>query len=219
MNLFDIFVRRPVLSSVVSLLILLIGLQAVFSLPIRQYPEIEESVITVTTAYPGANADLIQGFITQPITTAVMSTEGLDYVTSSSKLGTSTISLHMKLGTDADSALTEVLSKVQQVNNVLPEEADDPVLVKGTGESFALLYMAFRSDSMTPEEVTDYLNRVVQPRVATIEGVSEAQILGARTFSMRVWLDPMQLAARRVTAAERWDARSVGKECVRTGRS
>jgi len=202
MNVFDIFVRRPVLASVVSLLILLVGLQSVFTLPIRQYPEVEESVITITTAYPGANADLIQGFITQPITQAVMSTEGIDYVKSTSRLGTSTVTLHMHLGTDADTALTEALSKVQQVKNELPAEAEDPVLVKGTGESFALLYMAFRSDAMTPEEVTDYLNRVVQPRIATIEGVSEAQILGARTFAMRVWIDPMKLAAHSVTAAE-----------------
>ena len=202
MNLTSIFIRRPVLASVISLLILLLGLQGLASLPVRQFPKTEETVIKITTAYPGASADLMQGFITTPITQAVSSTEGLDYVTSSSVQGVSTVSVHMKLNANPDAALTEVLTKVQQVRNDLPTEAKDPVVVKGTGNEIAIQYIALDSDRMSPEEVTEYITRVVQPQLATTEGVAEAQILGAKSFAMRVWVDPIRLAARMVTAAD-----------------
>ena len=202
MNFTSIFIRRPVLASVISLLILLLGLQGLASLPVRQFPKTEETVIKITTAYPGASADLMQGFITTPITQAVSSTEGLDYVTSSSVQGVSTVSVHMKLNANPDAALTEVLTKVQQVRNDLPTEAKDPVVVKGTGNEIAIQYIALDSDRMSPEEVTEYITRVVQPQLATTEGVAEAQILGAKSFAMRVWVDPIRLAARMVTAAD-----------------
>lgn len=202
MNFTSIFIRRPVLASVVSLLILLLGLQGLATLPVRQFPKTEETVITITTAYPGASADLMQGFITTPVAQSVASTEGLDYVTSSSVQGVSTVSVHMKLNANPDAALTEVLTKVQQVRNDLPTESKDPVVVKGTGQEIAIQYIALDSDRMSPEEVTEYITRVVQPQLSTTEGVAEAEILGAKSFAMRVWVDPIRLAARMVTAAD-----------------
>ncbi len=190
MRFTDIFIRRPVLATVVSLLILLIGLQSLSKLPIRQYPELTNTTITITTVYPGANADLIKGFITTPIQQAVASAEGIDTMTSSSAQNVSTVTLNLRLNADPDRAMTDVLSKVNQVADVLPQEANDPVVVKQTGEGYALLYMSFNSEVMTSSQITDYLIRVVQPRLQTIDGVANAQILGGQTFAMRVWLDP-----------------------------
>jgi multidrug efflux pump len=187
---------------VVSLLILLLGAQGLMSLQVRQYPKVEETTITITTTYTGASAELMQGFISTPIAKAVASAEGVDYVTSKSRLGVSTVSVRMRLNTDPDAALTEVTSKVQQVRAQLPSDAEDPVIVKGTGQSFALMYLTFASSEMTPEQVTEFLTRVVQPRFATLEGVGTAEILGGRDFSMRVWIDPIRLAARNVTAGD-----------------
>jgi multidrug efflux pump len=202
MNVFDIFIRRPVLSTVLACLILLLGFQGIFNLSIRQYPKVEETVITVTTAYPGASADLIQGFITAPIARAVSSTENVDYVTSASRPSASTVTVQMKLGSDPDVALTEVLSKVQGVRGLLPQEARDPVIVKGTGEQFAMMYLSMQNPNMTPEQLTEYIERVVRPRMSTVEGVADVQVFGAADYSMRVWIDPIKLAARGVTAAE-----------------
>jgi len=202
MNFTELFIRRPVLSMVVSLLILLMGLQGILGLSVRQYPEIDETVVTVSTVYPGASADLIQGFITTPIARAVSNAEGVDYVTSTSRLGISQVEVHMQLDTDPQAALTEVLTRVQQVRGELPVDAEDPVIQKGTGQSFALMYMAFASTRMTPQEVTEYLSRVIQPRLATVPGVGDAQILGGQTFAMRIWLDPALMASRNLTAAE-----------------
>ena len=201
-NFSEIFIRRPVLTIVVAILILLLGLQGFFNMTVREYPEVEESVITVTTTYPGASADLMQGFITTPIAKAVLTAENVDYVTSKSSLGSSTVTVHMVLGADPDKALVDVLSKVQQVRGQLPTDADDPVVQKGTGQNFALMYLAVRSTTMNPEQVTEYLTQVIQPRFATVEGVGEVQILGGRDFAMRVWLDPVRLAARGVTAGD-----------------
>ena len=202
MNVTELFIRRPVLSIVVSLLILLMGAQGILNLAVRQYPEIDETVVTVTTVYPGASADLMQGFITTPISRAVSNAEGVDYVTSTSGLGVSRVQVNMRLNTDPDAALTEVLTRVQQVRGELPADAEDPVIQQGTGRTFALMYMAFASTRMTPQQVTEYLTRVVQPRLATIEGVGDAQILGQQTFAMRIWLDPALMASRNLTAAE-----------------
>jgi multidrug efflux pump len=201
-NFSELFIRRPVLTIVTSVLILLLGIQGFVAMTVREYPEVDESVITVTTVYPGASADLMQGFITTPIAKAVLNADGVDYVTSSSKLASSTVSVNMLLGTDPDQALVDVLAKVQQVRGQLPNDAEDPVVVKGTGQDFALMYLAVRSSTMTPEQVTEYLSRVVQPRFTTIEGVGDVQIFGGREFAMRVWLDPVRLAARGVTAAD-----------------
>jgi multidrug efflux pump len=202
MSFTELFIRRPVLSMVVSLLILLLGAQGLISMQVRQYPKVDETTVTITTTYTGASADLIQGFISTPIAKAVSSAEGVDYVSSQSRLGLSTVSVRMRLNTDPNAALTEVTSKVQQVRAQLPSEAEDPVIVKGTGQTFALMYLTFASESMSPEQVTEFLTRVVQPRFATLEGVGTADILGGRDFSMRVWIDPIRLAARAVTASD-----------------
>ncbi|WP_367714318.1 efflux RND transporter permease subunit (plasmid) [Nitratireductor sp. GISD-1A_MAKvit] len=202
MSFSDIFIRRPVLSTVLGLLILLLGFQGLFNLQVRQYPEVEETVITVTTIYPGASADLIQGFITAPIARAVATTENVDYVTSQSRPSASSVSVQMRLGSDPDVALTEVMSKVQQVRSQLPSDAKDPTIVKGTGMQFATMYLAMQNPNMSSEQLTEYIERVIRPRMSTIEGVAEVQIIGAANYSMRVWIDPVRLAARQLTAAE-----------------
>ena len=198
----DIFIRRPVLATVVSLLILLIGLVAITKLQIRQYPELSSTTITITTAYPGASADLIQGFITAPIQQAVASTEGIDTLVSNSQQNVSTITLNLLLNANPDRAISDVLSKVNQVKGSLPKDALDPVVVKQTGQSTALMYMSFLSKDLNSSQITDYLTRVVQPKLQTVDGVASAQILGGQTFAMRVWLDPNKMAARGVTAAD-----------------
>ena len=202
MNISELFTRRPVLSTVLGALILLLGFQGLFNLSIREYPEVEETVITINTVYPGASAELIQGFVTAPIASAVSTTENIDYVTSASRPSSSTVTVQMQLGADPDVALTEVMSKVQQVRGQLPSDSEDPVIVKGTGQQFAIMYLAFQNENMTAEQLTEYLERVIRPRMSTIEGVAEVQILGAANYAMRVWIDPIRLASRGVTASE-----------------
>ncbi|SOC16436.1 efflux RND transporter permease subunit [Rhodobacter maris] len=202
MHFSELFIRRPVLSTVLGAFMLLLGIQAYFNLPVREYPKVDETVVTITTTYAGAAPDLIQGFITAPIAAAVATTEGIDYVTSSSMPSVSTVSVNMRLGSNPDTALTEVLSKVQQVRGELPSDAEDPVIVKGTGMTFALMYLAVQNPNMTAEQLTEYLERVIKPRMSTIPGIAEVQLIGASTYAMRVWLDPLKMAARNVTAAE-----------------
>ncbi|BCG78002.1 efflux RND transporter permease subunit [Mesorhizobium sp. 113-3-3] len=202
MSFSDLFIRRPVLSTVLGCMILLLGFQGIFNLSIRQYPKVDETAITITTAYPGASADLIQGFISAPIARAVASTENIDYVTSSSRPSSSTVTVQMKLGSNPDVALTEVLSKVQGVRGTLPDASKDPVIVKGTGQQFAMMYISMQNPNMTKEQLTEYIERVIRPRMSTVEGVADVQIFGAQQYSMRVWIDPIRLAARGVTAAE-----------------
>jgi multidrug efflux pump len=202
MSLSDLFIRRPVLSIVVGCMMLLLGFQGIFNLSIRQYPKVDETAITITTAYPGASADLIQGFVSAPIARAVASTENIDYVTSASRPSSSTVVVQMKLGSNPDVALTEVLSKVQGVRGTLPEEAKDPVIVKGTGQDFAMMYLSMQNPNMTTEQLTEYIERVVRPTMSTVEGVADVQIFGAADYSMRVWIDPIRLAARGVTASD-----------------
>jgi hydrophobe/amphiphile efflux-1 (HAE1) family protein len=199
MHFTDLFIKRPVLASVVSLMILLIGSWAGFKLPIRQYPELSNTTITVTTTYPGANADLIQGFITVPIQQAVASAEGIDTLTASSTQNVSTVTLNLKLDADPDRAMTDVLSKIAQVKGILPREANDSVVTKQTGEGYALMYLSFNSKVMNSSQISDYLNRVVQPKLQTVNGVANAQILGGQTFAMRIWLDPDRMASLGVT--------------------
>ena len=169
MKFTDIFVRRPVLAAVVSLLILLIGLRAFFELPVRQYPELKNTVITVTTSYPGASAELMQGFITTPIAQAVASAEGIDYMTASSMQGQSTVKAFIQLNWDPNVAMTDVMAKVQQVKYQIPQEANDPVILKSTGDTTAVMYMGFSSPELTGPAITDYLTRVVQPLLATAQ--------------------------------------------------
>jgi hydrophobe/amphiphile efflux-1 (HAE1) family protein len=199
MSFTDIFIRRPVLATVVSLLILLIGLASAFNLPVRQFPRTSNTTITITTVYPGANADLIKGFITTPIQQAVASAEGIDTLTSSSQQNTSLVTLNLRLDADPDRAVADVLSKIQQVKSVLPAESQDPIVIKQTGEPYALMYLSFNSKVISASQITDYLTRVVQPRLQTIDGVANAQILGGQTFAMRIWLNPDKMAALGVT--------------------
>ncbi len=198
----DIFIKRPVLSIVVSLLILLIGFKAATSLPIRQYPKLSNTVVNVTTVYPGASADLIQGFITTPIEQAVASAEGVDYMTSSSVLGTSTIQVYIKLNFDPNQALTEVLAKVNSVKYLIPKESNDPIVTKTTGQTTAVMYLGFSSEVLSGSAISDYLTRVVQPVLSTVDGVASADILGGQTFAMRLWLDPVRMAGRGVSPAD-----------------
>ncbi|GFO83328.1 MAG: hypothetical protein A49_29550 [Methyloceanibacter sp.] len=199
MSFTDIFVKRPVLATVVSLLILIVGAQAGLKLPVRQYPELSNTTITIITTYPGANADLIQGFITVPIQQAVASAEGVDTLVASSTQNVSTVTLNLRLDADPDRAMTDVLSKLAQVKSILPREANDSIVTKKTGEGYALLYLSFNSKVMNSSQISDYLQRVIQPRLQTIEGVAQAEMLGGQVFSMRIWLDPDRMAALGVT--------------------
>jgi len=198
----DLFIKRPVLSTVISLLILLVGLQSASKLQIRQYPELSQTTITITTTYPGATADLIKGFITTPLEQAVASTEGIDTLVSNSQQNTSLITINLRLNANPDRAMTDVLSKINQVKSTLPREANDPIVVKQTGQGVALMYMSFNSKDLSSVQITDYLTRVIQPALQTIEGVGNAQILGGQTFAMRIWLDPNRMAAQGVTPAD-----------------
>jgi len=202
MQFTDLFIRRPVLSIVVSLLILLLGLRSLYDLPVRQYPKMDNTVVTVTTLYPGAPAEVIEGFITQPVEQAVSSTEGIDYMTSNSVLGTSTITVNIKLNYDPSAAVADVMSKTNQVRYLLPKDAFDPIIVKTTGQTTGVMYINFHSSQLSAAAVADYLARNVQPLIATVDGVSSADILGGQTYAMRVWLNSTRMAAHGVTAVD-----------------
>jgi multidrug efflux pump len=198
----DYFIRRPVLAFVVSAFIVLLGAQAFSNVQIRQYPELETSVIAITTAYPGASSELIQGFVTNPIQQAVANTKGVDFVRSSNMNSISTVEVHMKLGVDADDALTEVSTKVASIRGELPQESEDPIIAKKAAEGFALAYYSFYSDTLSEVEITDYLLRTVQPALSTVKGVAEAEILGGKKYSMRVWLNPAKMASHKVSPVD-----------------
>ncbi|HEX2890028.1 MexW/MexI family multidrug efflux RND transporter permease subunit [Vineibacter terrae] len=202
----DLFVRRPVLAFVVSALILLVGLQAALTLPIRQYPQLEAATITVTTQYPGASPDLMQGFVTAPISESIASASGVEYLASTSTQGQSVIKARLALNANSDRAMVELMAKVNEVKYRLPPEVYDPVIVKSTGEATAVLYLGFASDTVPLYAVSDYVARVVQPLVATVPGVASTQIEGGQSLAMRVWVDPARLAAHGVSAAELADA-------------
>ncbi len=203
MNITDIFIRRPVLALVVSLLIVIAGLQAIRNLNIRQYPRNENATVTVTTVYVGASADLVRGFITTPLERAIAAADGIDYLQSESKQGLSTISVRLKLNYDATKALAEISSKVDQVRRDLPPEAEVPVInIESADSRFASAYLSFTSDILRQNEITDYLVRVVQPRLSALEGVQRADILGARTFAMRIWLKPERMAAYNISPVQ-----------------
>src|SRR5881398_1058288 len=202
MKFTDLFIRRPVLALVVSLLILLIGLKAMLGLQIRQYPRLFNTTITVTTTYPGASPDLIQGFITTPIEQAVATAEGIDYLTSNSIQGTSTVTAYIRLNYDPSQAMTDVMAKVQQVKYLIPNQAQDPIILKSTGQTTAVMYIGFASPDLTSAPTSDFLPRVVQPLMSTVDGVASADILGGQTFAMRLWLDPARMAARGISAGD-----------------
>jgi multidrug efflux pump len=203
MNFTDIFIRRPVLAWVVNILILIGGFQAWRNLNVRQYPKSDISVITVTTAYYGADADLVQGFITTPLEQSIASADGIDYMTSQSVLGTSTISVHLKLNYDPNAAMTQVQTKVNQVRNQLPPASQLPVIqITSVDNRFASMYLSFYSKDLDRNQITDYLTRVVQPKLSTINGVQQAEILGARVFAMRIWLKSDRMAALNVSPTQ-----------------
>lgn len=202
MKFTDIFIRRPVLATVVSLLILLFGLRAIYDLPVRQFPAMENTVITVTTAYPGANADLIQGFITSPLQKSIAGADGIDYLTSESTQGASTIKAFIKLNYSPQQAFTNIMAKVAEVRGELPKNSEQPVIQKEAAEGSALMYISFDSEKMSPQQITDYVSRVVQPEIETISGVSQAQILGGSVFAMRIWLNPQRMGALNITASD-----------------
>src|SRR5690349_6090154 len=203
----DIFVRRPVLAMVVNLVILIAGLQAIRSLSVRQYPRSDIAVVQITTVYVGANADLVRGFVTTPIERVVASADGIDYMESTSAQGLSTIQIHLKINYDTTTALTQIQAKVAQVRNDLPPEAQIPVIDLQTADTqFAAMYLGFSSKDLDQNQITDYLTRVVQPKLSAISGVQRADILGNRTFAMRLWLKPQEMAARGVSPSDVHDA-------------
>jgi len=196
MKFTDLFVKRPVLAIVVNLVILIAGLQSIRSLSVRQYPRSDIAVVQVTTTYVGANADLVRGFITTPLERVIASADGIDYMESSSAQGLSTISVHLKLNYDTNAALTQIQAKVAQVRNDLPPEAEAPVIDLQTADNqFAAMYLGFSSKDLDQNQITDYLTRVVQPKLSAVSGVQRADILGDRTFAMRIWLKPDRMAA------------------------
>src|SRR4030081_3414832 len=185
----DLFIRRPVLALVVSLVILIAGLQAISSLNVRQYPRTDVASVTVTTVYVGASAELVRGFITTPLERAIAAADGIDYLQSQSSQSVSTITARLKLNYDSNKALSEISSKVNQVRGDLPPDAEIPVINIASADSqFASCYLSFTSDILQANEITDYLSRIVQPRLTAITGVQRAEILGGRTFAMRIWL-------------------------------
>lgn len=203
MKFTDIFIRRPVLAIVVNLVILIAGLAAIRSLSVRQFPKSDIAVIKVTTAYIGANADLVRGYITTPLERVIAAMDGIDYMESSSAQGVSTITVHLKLNHDTNAALTQIQAKVAQVRNELPPESEAPVIELETADNqFAAMYLGFSATDLDPNQITDYLTRVVQPRLSAISGVQRADILGGRTFAMRIWLKPDQMAARGISPSD-----------------
>ncbi|WP_051555077.1 efflux RND transporter permease subunit [Legionella fairfieldensis] len=202
MKFTDLFIKRPVLATVVSLFIFLFGLNSISTMQIRQYPRMDNTVITITTSYPGADAKLIAGFITTPLEAAVASAEGIDYMTSSSMQGLSTITLTLKLNFNPQIAFTDIMSKVQQTINQLPPEAQQPVIIKSSDTATPLMYISLDSQEMTPQQITDYATRVVQPQLQTAEGVAKADILGGATYSMRIFLNPVKMAALKVSPTD-----------------
>jgi multidrug efflux pump len=220
MKFTDLFIKRPVLAIVVNLVILIAGLQAIRSLSVRQYPRSDIAVVQVTTVYVGANADLVRGFITTPLERVIASADGIDYMESSSAQGLSTITVHLKLNYDTNAALTQIQAKLAQVRNDLPPESQAPVIDLETADTqFAAMYLGFSSASLDQNQITDYLTRVVQPKLSAISGVQRADILGDRTFAMRIWLKPDKMAALGISASAVRDALSKNNHLSALGQT
>ncbi|HEX9457664.1 MAG TPA: efflux RND transporter permease subunit [Thermoanaerobaculia bacterium] len=220
MKITDLFVRRPVLAIVVNLVILIAGLQAIRSLSVRQFPRSDMANVVVTTAYVGANADLVRGFITAPLERVIAGADGIDFLESSSAQGVSTITVHLKLNYDTNAALTQIQSKVAQVRNQLPPEAEAPIIDLQTADSqFAAAYLGFSSKDLDQNQITDYLTRVVQPKLSAISGVQRADIFGDRTFAMRVWLKPDKMAALGISPTMAHDALAANNYLSALGRT
>src|ERR1700732_1453877 len=207
MKFTDLFIKRPVLAMVVSLVILIAGLQSIRSLSVRQYPRSDIAVVQVTTVYVGANADLVRGFITTPLERVIASADGIDYMESNSAQGLSTIIVHLKLNYDTNAALTQIQAKVAQVKNDLPPESQVPVIdLQTADQQFAAMYIGFAAKDLDENQITDYLTRVVQPKLSAVSGVQRADILGNRTFAMRIWLKPDRMAAYSISPSTVHDA-------------
>src|SRR6187401_2649869 len=207
MRFTDLFVKRPVLAIVVSLVILIAGLQSIRALSVRQYPRSDIAIVRVSSIYVGANADLVRGFITTRLERVIASADGIDYMESSSATGLSTITVHLKLNYDTNAALTQIQAKVAQVRNDLPPEAEAPVIELETADTqFAAIYIGFASADLDQNQITDYLTRVVQPKLSAVSGVQRADIFGDRTFAMRVWLKPDRMAAFGISPSQARDA-------------
>jgi len=202
MNFTDIFIRRPVLSIVISLAILVIGVRAIMELPVRQYPVTQNAVVTISTAYFGASAETVAGFITTPLENAVAQADGIDYMTSSSTQGFSTITVNLRLNYDASKALSQIITQVNSVKNQMPPQSQQSVISISVGTSINAMYLTFNSSILPTNKITDYLVRVVQPQLQAVDGVQQAQIMGGKLFAIRVWLDPQKLAAYGLTAAD-----------------
>ncbi|AHF96567.1 acriflavine resistance protein B [Desulfurella acetivorans A63] len=217
MKFTDIFIKKPVLSVVISLVILFLGLRSISELGIRQFPKTEDTLITVQTAYPGASADVVQGFITTPLERAIASAEGIDYMTSSSQEGISTINVYMKLNYNPNAALSEVLAQVNSVLNQLPKQAQLPVITKTSVTNVAYLYLAFTSNGMNSSQMTDYINRVIVPQIQAVNGVGQVMVYGNKTFAMRVWLNPTKMAEFHITPLQVYQALSANNYISATG--
>jgi multidrug efflux pump len=202
----DLFISRPVLSVAVSVLILVLGLRAVGTLPVQQFPQTENATITITTTYPGAAPDTVAGFVTTPIEQAVAQVNGIDYMTSQSLPSQSVITVNLILNHNPDAALTEIQAQVNSVLSQLPTGTQQPVITLQIGQQVDAMYIAFRSDQLTPNQITDYVSRVAQPALQAVPGVQTAEILGEQNFAMRIWLDPAKLAAYGLTATDVWNA-------------
>lgn len=199
MKFTDIFIRRPVLAVSISLLMIILGLQAISKLAVREYPKMTTTVITVSTAYPGADANLIQAFVTSKLEESIAQADNIDYMSSTSAPNSSTITIKMKLNTDPAGALADVLAKVNAVKSALPNGIEDPSVSSSSGGS-GIMYISFRSKKLDSSQVTDYINRVVKPQLFTIEGVAEVQVFGAAEYALRIWLDPQKMAAQNLSA-------------------
>jgi multidrug efflux pump len=220
MRLTDLFVKRPVLAIVVNLIILIAGLQSIRALSVRQYPRSDIAVVRVSTVYVGANADLVRGFITTPLERVIASADGIDYMESSSGQGLSAITVHLKLNYDTNAALTQIQAKVAQVRNTLPPEAEAPIIELETADNqFAAMYLGFSSTDLDQNQITDYLTRVVQPKLSAISGVQRADILGDRTFAMRIWLKPDRMAALGISPSAVRDALAKNNYLSALGRT
>ena len=202
MKFTDLFIRRPVLASVISLMILVVGLRAFTVLELREFPEISNTVVSVTTVYPGASSELIQGFITTPLQQAIAEASGIDFLVSRSSQGVSVIEAHMELDYDPNAAVAEIQAKVASQRAVLPGESEDPVIDATTGSQTSLMYIVFYSEQMSPAQTTDYLLRVVQPKLQATPGVAKAQLFGSGSFAMRIWLDLDRMTALNVSAID-----------------
>ncbi|NCS66400.1 MAG: multidrug efflux protein [Hydrogenophilales bacterium CG03_land_8_20_14_0_80_62_28] len=213
----DLFIKRPVLASVVSLVILVLGLRSIGLLPVLQFPYTQNAVVTVTTAYPGADANLVASFITTPLENAIAQANGIDFMTSSSVQGVSTITVNLRLNYDPDKALTEINAKANSVLNQLPPQSQKPILSVSIGQTIDAMYIGFNSKVLKPNQITDYINRSVQPRLQAVEGVQTAEILGAKNFALRAWLDPQRLAAHGLTAADIYSALAANNFLASTG--